>query len=315
MRTRPSKVSLPSNSVPRPRSAWISPKPVRSFACIVPREIENAGVGDKQKRPPDGTLDAWAYDYVLGSTLLGKLEPPAPPEDRALAPASRPLRLEAPGRPPELEVRSVGVRARRGGLRGEKARARLVHAFHHHELQAAELMCWALLAFPEAPAAFREGLVRIALDEVRHMGFYREHLTALGYSVGDFPVRDWFWERVPRVTSPAAFVAVMGMGFEGGNLDHAARFTERFRDVGDDLGARVQEQVGREEIAHVRFAVRWFEEFTGKADFETWARHLPAPLSPMVMRGKPVQRELRLRAGMSEDFVEEMVQWQPAPGS
>lgn len=272
-------------------------------------------MGDKEKRPADGTLDAWAYDYVVGDTLALKLDPPRPPRDLPLDPDREALCLSAPGRPPELEVHVQGVRARRGGLRGEKARARLVHAFLHHELQAAELMCWALLAFPETPSAFREGLVRIALDEVRHMGLYRDHLSALGYAFGDFPVRDWFWERVPRVTSPAAFVAVMGMGFEGGNLDHAARFTERFRDVGDEFGAQVQDQVGREEIAHVRFAVRWFEEFTGEADFAAWVRHLPAPLSPMVMRGKPVQRELRRRAGMSDEFIEEMVRWKPEPGS
>ena len=176
-------------------------------------------------------------------------------------------------------------------------------------------MCWALLAFPESPRAFREGLVRIALDEARHMGLYAKHLESLGHAFGDFPVRDWFWERVPSVESPAAYVAVMGIGFEGGNLDHASRFAARFREVGDVLGAEVQETVGREEVGHVRFALHWFERFTGSNDFEAWAAHLPPPLSPMLMRGDPVRADLRRRAGMSEEFVEEMIAWQPAPGS
>ncbi len=271
---------------------------------------------DKQKasEPPRAdTVERWAWDYVQARDLGHKLAPPPPPRRWEEGPRAR--RIRAPGRPAELTVVSSGVRARRGGLRGTKARARLVHAFMHHELQAAELMCWALLAFPDAPAPFREGLLRIALDEVRHMGLYAEHLEALGHGFGDFEVRDWFWERVPRVSTPAAFVAVLGMGFEGGNLDHASRFAQRFRDVGDELGARVQDTVGREEIGHVRFAMHWFELFTGATDFATWASHLPAPLSPMVMRGEPVRADLREKAGMSPEFVREMIAWQPVRGS
>jgi uncharacterized ferritin-like protein (DUF455 family) len=252
--------------------------------------------------PPRGTVERWAWDYVLSSSLAEKLGPGAPPSAWEEAPVAR--RLAAPGRPPELRVQKETVRARRGGLRGAKARARLVSTFLHHELQAAELMCWALLAFPETPREFREGLVRIALDEARHMRLYAEHVARLGYRVGDFEVRDWFWERVPHVASPASFVAVMGMGFEGANLDHAASFAARFREAGDEVGAEIEERVGREEIAHVRFALRWFEAWTGGQDFDTWAAHLPAPLTPLVMRGKEVEREVRLRAGMSEAFVE-----------
>src|SRR5262249_50768073 len=154
----------------------------------------------------------------------------------------------------------------------------VVHTFLHHELQAAELMAWAILAFPETPLAFRRGLVGIFADEVRHMGLYARHLERLGHAYGDFPVRDWFWERVPRAATAAHFVAVLGIGFEGGNLDHARRFAERFRAAGDEEGAALQERVCAEEIAHVRFAVRWFGELTGaRPDFERWARHLPAP--------------------------------------
>ena len=39
------------------------------------------------------------------------------------------------------------------------------HALANHELQAVELFAWALLAFPEAPADFRRGLLHILTDE------------------------------------------------------------------------------------------------------------------------------------------------------
>ena len=71
--------------------------------------------------------------------------------------------------------------------------------------------------------------------------------------IGQFPVRDWFWERVPRCADAASFVATMGLGIESANLEHSASFAARFREAGDEEGARLQERVGREEIGHVRF--------------------------------------------------------------
>jgi uncharacterized ferritin-like protein (DUF455 family) len=192
-------------------------------------------------------------------------------------------------------------------------RARTLHAFFHHELQAAELMCWALLAFADAEPAFRRDLVRICTDEIRHMNLYRAHIEALGFRIGDFGVRDWFWKRVPSCPDKVSFVALMGMGLEGANLEHAPAFAARFRESGDEAGARVQERVGREELAHVRIATRWFERWTGGCDFSTWALHLPAPLTPLLLRGRPIARELRRKAGMSDAFIAELEAYVPEP--
>jgi len=175
-------------------------------------------------------------------------------------------------------------------------------------------MCWAALRFPDTPEAFRDGLIAIALDEVRHMGVYRRHIEALGFELGDFGVRDWFWQRVGQVSSPVQFVALLGMGFEGANLDHADRWAQRFRAAGDVEGAAIQEQVGREEVGHVRFALKWFAEWTGGTDFDTWEASLPPPLTPLVLKGRSLQRAQRRRAGFSDDFLDALERWQP-PGS
>ncbi|XXY46399.1 DUF455 family protein [Sorangium sp. So ce269] len=297
--------------------------------------------------PPPGTVERWAWDYILSTDLEHKLAPPPVPsawESDAAPPPPR--RIERPGRPAELRIsaraqKSPGPEA----LRNPARRAQLFHAFLHHELQAAELMAWALLAFPETPRAFRGGLVRIALDEVRHMQLYARYLAALGHRFGELPVRDWFWSRVPSAVSPAQFVAVMGMGLEGGNLDHTARFAERFRAIGDVEGAALTERVCAEEIPHVRFGVRWFRRFTqasgsaargappgqgegaprdpsegsppgGPIDFETWVRHIPPPLSPLLMRGEPMNRRDRSRSGLTEPFLDALASWtERAPGS
>jgi uncharacterized ferritin-like protein (DUF455 family) len=264
--------------------------------------------------PAAGTVERWAWDYVLADTLVEKLAPPAVPDEWEAAPVLR--RLTTPGRPPELRVVAKAEKTR--GLRSPQGRARALHTFLHHELQAAELMAWALLAFPETPREFKRGLVRIALDEVRHMGLYAKQIERLGHHVGEFEVRDWFWERVPNCGDAASFVAVMGLGLESANLEHSVKFAALFRAAGDEEGACVQELVGREEIAHVRFGARWFSTFTQAEplDFETWRRALPYPLSPMLMRGKPLQREARGRAGQPERFLDELEAWEPElPGS
>lgn len=262
--------------------------------------------------PPLGTVERWAYEYVLTTDLAAKLAPPPLPAEWEETPPVR--RLAAPGRPPELVL---ATRAHKSpgpvALKDPKKRAHLVHTFLHHELQATELMAWALLAFPETPQAFKNGLMKIASDEIRHMAMYSRYMEPLGYRFGDFPVRDWFWERVPRSKTPAHFVAVMGMGLEGGNLDHTLRYAGRFRAIGDEEGARIQEVVCEEEIPHVRFGLFWFQRFTQGMEFEVWRSHLPEPLSPMVMRGSPVNRDDRIRAGFSEDFLQELDRWAPEP--
>lgn len=256
------------------------------------------------------TVEEWALSYILSTKLEEKDSPPPVPQVWETSPVS--LDVRAPGRPPELLVTLDKPKpVKLGALRSAEARARLLHKFWHHELQAAELMCWALLRFASAEPEFRRGLVRICKDEIRHMKLYAQHIEALGYRVGHFPVRDWFWERIPTCQTPIQFVALLGMGLEGANLEHTPRFASWFRSVGDEVGAVVQEQVGREEVAHVRFATRWFRQWTGTTDFDTWRSHLPPPLTPLLLRGKTINREGRLRAGMDDQFIERLQSWRP----
>jgi uncharacterized ferritin-like protein (DUF455 family) len=260
-------------------------------------------------RPQAGTVEAWAYDYVTSTDLQHKLEPGVPPKIWQLNPTA--LRLLSPGRPRELQ-QEARVRPPRS-LESPRARAKLLHTFFHHELQAAELMCWALLAFAETDLAFRRGLLKICLDEVRHMRLYQRHIQKLGFALGDFPTRDWFWKRVPSCAQPLQFVAMMGMGLEAANLEHAQDFAQRFKAAGDTEGAQVQLRVGKEEIPHVKFAVRWFRRFAARlgnpVTFEDWCKALPEPLTPLMMRGLPLNRTARSQAGMSQEFLNQLERW------
>lgn len=263
--------------------------------------------------PADGTVERWAYDYVVSTRLAHKLAPPPAPEVFAGGP---PIRLASPGRPPELRVVPRAPKApKAGALRRPEKRAALFSTFLHHELQAAELFAWALLAFPDTPIPFRRGLLKILGDELRHMELYRAHVERLGGEIGREPVRDWFWERVPRATTPASFVALLGLGLEGANLDHAARWAERLREAGDEEAARIEETVGEEEIPHVRFALHWFERFTGETGFDAFRAALPPPVSPAVLRGEPMARAARRRAGLDDAFLDALAACRLDPSS
>jgi hypothetical protein len=63
----------------------------------------------------------------------------------------------------------------------------------------------------------------------------------------------------------------------------------------------------------VRFAVRWFRRWTGRDDFESWSESLPKPLTPLLMRGKTINRTLRSKAEMSDEFIDALTAWRPEP--
>lgn len=272
-------------------------------------EFDPPPLGSVDDAPPEGKAERWAWDYIVSNDLVHKLGPPAVPAAWEETPRAR--RLDAPGRPPELRAAARRPKTPRtaAALASPRRRAELLHVFFHHELQAAELMCRAALLFADREPAFRRGLLKIAEDEIRHMRLYAAHMRALGFEVGSFPVRDWFWERVPAADDAIAFVAMLGIGFEGANLDHTQRFAALFREAGDEAGARLQEQVGEEEVPHVRFAAHWLTRWTGALDFDAWCARLPAPISPIVMRGQPLDRERRRRAGLEDAFVDRLARW------
>lgn len=261
------------------------------------------------------SVEAWARALIETTDLTSKLEPPPRPHRLAGVPVDGPVEPppKRPGRPPELHVVERAPKSPRpGALVRPAERVKLVHTFLHHEVQAAELFAWALLRWPEAPRGFRRGLAALADEELRHARLYARHLEALGAAVGDVPVRDWFWQRVPDCESPAAFCALVGIGFEGGNLEHAHRFARAFRSAGDEDGARILEEVAVDEERHVRFARRWFERLAGPLDFDRWRRHLPDPLTPTVLRGRPLARAARRRAGLDDAFLDALDAWDPA---
>lgn len=255
------------------------------------------------------TVEAWAHAYILATSLDVKRNPSAVPLHWSTSPSELALPV-APGRPRELVV-VAKVKRSRVGTSSAEARARLLHTFMHHELQAAELMLWAILRFPDVDPAFKRGLLAICKDEIRHLNLYADLLTRRSIALGSYPVRDWFWERVPTCTTPIQFVALMGLGVEAANLEHSARFAEEFAAAGDHEAAEIQRQVEADEINHVAFGRHWYERWVGTLRFDAWQRQLPPPLSPLLMRALPLNWKARSQAGLNADFLSELAAWTP----
>ncbi|MBI3725389.1 DUF455 family protein, partial [bacterium] len=251
------------------------------------------------------TVRGFCERVVLGETLEAKLE--APPasiidDDRGAG-----TKIRAPGRPREL----LPVRRERepmprvSQLASPEKCAICLHRFANHELQAIEIMAWALLAFPEAPAAMRRGILATLAEEQAHLRLYSGRLGQLGLRFGELPVNDYFWSKVQDIETPLHYLAAMGLTFEAGNLDHSFAYRDAFAREGDRESAAILARIHEDEVGHVRFALTWLRALkeSGASDWEAYVRHLRFPLGPHRAKGAVFQEAPRLAAGFSPDFV------------
>jgi uncharacterized ferritin-like protein (DUF455 family) len=245
----------------------------------------------------------FAQTVVTTEDLAVKLAPaPAGLTDDSPGPA---VRFEKPGRPPGLEFqRRIEVPSIEG-MPDPAQRPQILHALANHELQAAELFAWALLAFPDAPGDFRRGLLHILDDEQRHTRMYIARVEDAGARFGDFPVNGYFWSKVESITSPLRFLCAMSLTFENANLDHTIDYEEAARRAGDAKTAAVIERVHRDEIEHVRFGWTWLQIFKREDEsaWDAFRANLTWPLRPAKARGRSFYREGREAAGLDAEFI------------
>jgi len=222
------------------------------------------------------------------------------------------LRAAGPGRPPHLRFQKVAVPSIEG-IADPAQRPRILHALANHELQAAELFAWALLAFPEAPPEFRRGLLRILDDEQRHTRMYIARVEDAGARFGDFPVHGYFWGKVETITTPLLFLCAMSLTFENANLDHTEEYAEAARRAGDLKTAAVIERVHSDEIGHVRFGWTWLQVLKEQDEsaWDAYQANLTWPLRPARARGRIFDREGREAAGLDPEFIRRIEQSEP----
>ncbi len=218
----------------------------------------------------------------------------------------------APGRPTELRFKPQGSGATDfpgiHGLESERERGRLLHFFANHELLATELMALVLLRFPDAPPAFRRGVLQTLKDEQAHTRLYIERMRRCGIQFGEIPVNGYFWRVVSAMESPMDYVAALSLTFEQANLDFCRHFARGFEAVGDLDTANLLERIYRDEIGHVAYGLKWFRRWKNpqESDWEAFCRQLKFPLSPQRAKGITLNVEGRQAAGLDPSFIAEL---------
>lgn len=258
----------------------------------------------------------FAERVLHADTLEGKLF--LPPDGIASLTDNEPgkaVQWKEPARPPGLEVSHKRNRKRiphPDSLGNPEMAIRCLHTFANHELMAVELMAWAILAYPDAPPAFRAGVIRLIVDEQEHFQLYRDRIRELGAEFGDLPLNDHFWRGADKLTTPLKWSCAMNLTFEQGNLDHAPFFEEKFRQVDDERSAQIMARITADEIHHVGFGVHWLKQHTppGQSTFEVYRENLTYINDPLRAKGQHFNAENRRKAGLDDDFIHALQNFQ-----
>jgi uncharacterized ferritin-like protein (DUF455 family) len=255
-------------------------------------------------------LHDFAERVLFATTLEEKLQCPSIITDEK--PGLSLAAPAAPGRPVELRFKLTGTA--RGEFPGtrqleqERERGRLLHFFANHELLATELMALVLLRFPDAPAAFRKGVLQTLKDEQEHTRLYIQRMKECGIQFGELPVSGYFWRSVSVMENPMDYVSSLCLTFEQANLDFAKHFAHGFATVGDDNTAKLLEKIYHDEIGHVAYGLKWFRRWKnpGESDWDAFCRTLKFPLSPQRAKGITLNVEGRRAAGFDAAFIAEL---------
>ncbi|HEX4351080.1 MAG TPA: DUF455 family protein, partial [Verrucomicrobiae bacterium] len=164
------------------------------------------------------------------------------------------------------------------------------------------------LKFPDAPAAFRKGVLRTLQEEQEHTRLYIERMRSCGVEFGELPVSGYFWRCVSPMEHPIDYVSSLCLTFEQANLDFAQHFSRSFATVGDTDSAKLLEKIYRDEIGHVAYGLKWFRRWKNPAesDWDAFCHTLKYPLSPQRAKGIALNIAGRRAAGIDANFIAEL---------
>ena len=212
---------------------------------------------------------------------------------------------DTPARPAKPELLAPNRMPKRGRGQSLRGRIALLHALAHIEFVAIDL---ALDLAGRFGAEGGRGLVgdflSVAADEAMHFALLDRHLRSLGAAYGDLPAHAGLWDAAYGTRHDlAARLAVVPMVLEARGLDVTPATIIHMRNAGDERAARILERILDDEIRHVRFGARHFDELCKRRRVEPdkyWQtlvnRHFRGKLK------EPFNDSARSQAGLSREL-------------
>ncbi len=203
-----------------------------------------------------------------------------------------------------------------GQLVHNEYRAKALHFFANHELEAIELMALMLLRFPDAPKTYRKSLLAIIKEEQTHLNLYISRMRDLGVNFGDYPLSGFFWKELAKARDLKEFTVLMSLTLEQANLDHCLYYEKIFRQVGDSVTADIMQRVFKDEVGHVRHGLNWFNQWRDQnlSQWQAFTTMLPASSNPARAKGKIFCRSIRESLGFDADFIENLETYSQSKG-
>lgn len=254
-------------------------------------------------------LHDWALRILSSGSLEDKFfQPESLTDDN---PGNK-LIIAEPARAPSLRFQKRSKKEKLPpfhDLGKEENRAICLHRFAGHELLAIEIMAFALLAFPDAPATFRKGVAHTLKEEQGHLKLYCERMAAMGLKFGELPLYRNFWTHTPFITTPLHYVSTLPLTLEMANLDFAPMYGKAFLRYGDEPSAQLMAEILADEINHVRFGLQWLRKMIpeNQNEWDAWTKVLSTTLlTPKRAKGFLVHKDPRRKAGVTEDWIENL---------
>ncbi len=212
---------------------------------------------------------------------------------------------DRPARPQSPELIAPEDMPRRRG-NSEKARAMLLHAVLHIELNAIDL-AWDMIArFSDQnmPREFFDDWVLVADEEGKHFALLQERLRDLGFEYGDFPAHDGLWEAAFDTRFDiAARLAIVPMVLEARGLDVTPGMIARFVKMEDFDSVAILKIILDDEIGHVATGNRWFHFICGrigKSPREYWQELVRQNFRGLLK--PPFNEKARTEADLTPDY-------------
>jgi uncharacterized ferritin-like protein (DUF455 family) len=248
-------------------------------------------------------LQSAAEQILFGENLDDKLIDLSEFDPKSEIKASH--RQIIPGRSEAIKFSTEQVKfPRAGSFHLKEKRALALHFFANHELLAIEMMAAALIMFPEVSESFRKNLISTIKDEQKHFLLYRKRMNQLGVDFGDYPLNDFFWRQFASIKTPEEFYALVALTFESANLDFAIFYRDIFKEIEDKECEQIMSIVLEDEIKHVARGRSFLESKVKPLDlWEYYTSLLPEKITPARSKGIKFFDEPRLKAGLSEDFI------------